>query len=184
MIFRAGTVSALLLVMLAGCLTNCAPSLARYRELGAEGRIDSSATVIAKASIEINATPIEAWDILANASAWPEWNKDIKSVQLSGTLDSGTAFVWGPSSPRIRSQVVRADTGRELVWVGTMLHIKAIHRWRIRRHQERIIVETEESLEGFGVSLLFGRKKLRGNLESWLVNFKKRAERLELKQAI
>jgi hypothetical protein len=177
------------MLLLAACLSGCAPSLARYRELGSEGRIDTTASVIAKASIEIHATPREAWDILTHARAWPEWNKEIKSVDVSGnrepgTLDSGTAFIWGPASPRIRSQVVRADSGRELVWVGTMMHIKAIHRWRIRQHQERIIVETEESLEGFGVSILYGRKKLRRNLESWLLGFKKRAERLELKQAI
>lgn len=172
------------LLLVAGSLMDCAPSLTRYRDLGAGGRIDSSASVIACASIEINATPREAWDILTNAEAWPEWNRQIKSVESPGILDSGMAFVWGPGFPRIRSQVVLADTGRELVWVGTMMHIKAIHRWRIRPHQERIIVETEESLDGFGVGILFGEKNLRGNLEGWLLSLKKKAERLELKLAI
>lgn len=159
-------------------LVKCAPSLVQYKEIGKGRKVDSAAGVVGNASMEINAPPEIIWDCLVDVQAWPEWNPGIKSVQAKGPLTQGMAFTWGPSTPRIRSEVVYFQAGREVVWIGRMLHIKAIHKWSLSPSLKgnATTVATEESLDGTLVSLLFGRKKLQSDLDKWLRHLKNQAE--------
>lgn len=162
--------------MLAAWFWGCAPSLDTYRVLGKEGRIDSSAAVVGRASIEVQAPREIVWSRLVKAKEWPVWNPEVKSMEAAGSLDSGDRFVWGPGFPKIKSEVVIAEPDRELAWIGTMLYFKAIHRWTLAEKGDVTVVSTEESLQGAGVAFLYGREKLERDLEKWLATLKSRAE--------
>lgn len=160
----------------AAWFSGCAPSLDAYKALAMEGRIDSSAGAVGRAVIEVRAPPEVVWSRLVKAEEWPLWNPEVKSMVAEGDLDSGALFAWGPGFPKIKSEVVIAKPERELVWIGSMLHLKAIHRWTLAEKDGSTLVFTEESLEGAMVPLLFGKEKLEGSLGKWLASLKTRSE--------
>lgn len=166
----------LVFISLASAFQGCAPSLARYKAMGREGKIDSTANVIAVAAITINAPAEIIWNCLVDAQAWPDWDPKVKSVQASGPLAVGTKFTWGPSFPKIESEVVYSSRDSEIVWIGRMLHAKAIHRWILAANGNATLVTTEESMDGAWLRLFFGRKKLRSDLEAWLRYLKTQTE--------
>ena len=144
--------------------------------MGQERKIDSTANVIAVATVTINAPAEIIWTCLADVQAWPDWNPEVKSVQASGPLAVGSKFIWGPSFPRIESEVVYSREDSEIVWIGRMLHAKAIHRWVLAANGNATVVTTVESLDGALLRLFLGRKKLRSDLETWLRYLKNQAE--------
>jgi hypothetical protein len=160
----------------------CAPSLARYKEIGASGNIDSAANVRGVASVEIDAPIQEVWKALVLAKEWPKWNREIKRVSVDGPLDVGKKFVWGPSFPTINSEVVLCIPEKKLLWVGTMLNFKAIHSWKLSERNGLTIVSSEESLDGTMVTWIFGQNKLNDNLKNWLFALKRKAEMDRLNQ--
>lgn len=158
------------------CFINCSSSLAQYKEVGEGGNIDSAASVKGFASMEIDAPIQDVWEILIQAKEWPEWNPEIKSVRVDGPLVVGKKFEWGPAFPKIKSEVVLFNPQRQLIWVGSMLHLKAIHSWNLIEKDGLTIISTEESLDGKMVTWIFGKKKLDKSLEKWLISLKKRVE--------
>lgn len=162
--------------------TGCAPSLTRYKEIGVSGNIDSTASVKGFASVDIRAPIKDVWKSLIQAREWPEWNGEIKRVKLADTLSVGKRFVWGPTFPKIQSEVVLCTPEQRLVWIGTMLHFKAIHSWKLVEKDGLTSVSTEESLHGAMVTLVFGKRKLDENLKNWLASLKLKAENDALNQ--
>ncbi|MDP8943946.1 MAG: SRPBCC family protein [Actinomycetota bacterium] len=51
--------------------------------------IDRHAPAIARAEIEIAASPETVWEVLAAIDRWPGWNPDVKSVSLSEAVAEG-----------------------------------------------------------------------------------------------
>ncbi len=144
--------------------------------------MDSTARVRGLASVEIRAPKKDVWTALIQAKEWPEWNREIKSVSVDETLGLGKKFVWGPAFPKIKSEVVLCLPESRLVWVGTMLHFKAIHSWKLIEKEGQTLVLTEESLNGAMVTWIFGQRKLNDNLKNWLAFLKQRVERDTLNQ--
>ncbi len=166
----------LIFILIGLSLTGCAPSLVHYKAMGEAQKLDSAASVIANATVQINAPAEIVWTCLMDVQAWPDWNPKVKSVQASGPLALGSKFTWGASFPRIESEVVYIRNEGEIVWVGRMLHVKAIHKWNLAVQDNTTVVTTEESLDGKMLSLFFGKKKLRSDLEAWLKYLKNQAE--------
>jgi hypothetical protein len=162
----------------------CAPSLVQYKEIGASGSIDTVADVRGFASVEIHASKQKVWEALVRAKEWPEWHGEIKSVSVDGALIAGKNFIWGPTFPKIKSEVVLCDPEKTLLWVGTMLHFKAIHSWKLEERDGITILSTEESLHGAMVTWIFGQRKLNDNLKVWLLLLKNRAEAKTMNQPL
>lgn len=137
--------------------------------------LSATAPVKARSEIRIDAPVPEVWNLLVNARDWPAWNPDIKSVSVEGALEEGSRFEWGPAWPRIRSEVKVCVPESMLAWTGSMLHIRAVHVWRLRGEGGAAVLATEESLEGFAVSVLMPARKLEANLAAWLGRFKAHA---------
>lgn len=54
--------------------------------------INRKAPVLFKGEVEIAADPETVWKVLAPIDRWPDWNPDIKSVFLDGSVAKGTRF--------------------------------------------------------------------------------------------
>jgi hypothetical protein len=73
---------------------------------------------------DIAATPERVWDILADLSAYPEWNPFIRSA--SGRLAEGSRLTLRITPPEgramtFRPTVLAAQPGRLLRWIGRLI---------------------------------------------------------------
>jgi hypothetical protein len=142
--------------------------------------VNENAPVLAKARIEINATPDKVWHIMADIEAWPKWNPDVKKACLKGKLEEGTQFQWKTNVGKITSLLQKVEPPHLLAWTGRIMGINAIHVWRIEAEDEKILVVTEESWEGALSRVMSGRmqKMLEESINSGLEYLKKEAERV------
>lgn len=74
--------------------------------------------------IEIDATPAEVWNVLADVDAYPEWNPFV--VRLAGEVREGARLEARIAPPggramTFRPTVVAAEPERELRWLGRLL---------------------------------------------------------------
>ena len=76
------------------------------------------------AEIEVQATPERVWEVLTDFAAYQEWNPFI--VEASGQAVPGSRLELqmrppGRRATRFRPEVLEADPGRELRWLGRVL---------------------------------------------------------------
>jgi uncharacterized protein YndB with AHSA1/START domain len=126
--------------------------------------INHNAPVIARAEIQIAASPETVWQWMANIDGWPDWNPDVKSVRIEGPPAPGTPFVWRVDSGTIRSVIQFVEGPHTLAWTGSRLGIQSLHVWRIRPKGSGALAGMEESWEGLIPSLL--RRRMRRNLHN------------------
>src|SRR5215212_2272088 len=74
--------------------------------------------------IEINASPVRVWDILADFAAYPRWNPFIRHI--SGELEVGERLEVRLEPPggrgiTLRPTVLSAEPNRQLRWLGHLL---------------------------------------------------------------
>jgi hypothetical protein len=77
-----------------------------------------------QAEIEIQGSPEQVWEVLTDLDAYPEWNPFI--VQASGTPQPGHHLELqmrpaGRRATTFRPEVLEADPGRKLRWLGRLL---------------------------------------------------------------
>ena len=141
--------------------------------------INRKAPVQFKGEIEIAADPETVWKVLATIERWPDWNPDIKSVSLDGSVAKGTKFHWKAKSWKIVSVIQNVKRARLLAWTGRMMGIKAVHTWRLEPRGAGTLVVNEESWQGLVARLL--RRSLQKALDkanaSGLDRLKAEAER-------
>jgi hypothetical protein len=141
--------------------------------------INSKAPVLSKGEIEIAADPETVWKVLATIDRWPDWNPDIKSVSVDGSVAKGTKFRWKARSRKIVSVIQNVKRARLLAWTGRMRGIKAVHVWHLEPRRAGTLVVNEESWEGLLARLL--RRSLQKALDkanaSGLAHLKAEAER-------
>jgi len=142
--------------------------------------INEKAPVLAKAQIEIKATPETVWKIMADFEAWPKWNSDVKKACLKGELKEGTQFQWKTKVGKITSLLQKVEPPHLLAWTGRIMGINAIHVWRIQTKNKKTQVITEESWEGALSRVMSGKmqKMLEESINSGLQYLKTEAERL------
>jgi hypothetical protein len=141
--------------------------------------INRKAPVLFKGEVEIAADPETVWKVLATIEHWPDWNPDIKSVSLDGSVAKGTEFRWKAKSWKIVSVIQNVKRARLLAWTGRMMGIKAVHTWHLEPRGAGTLVVNEESWDGL-VARLFRRslqKALDKTNASGLARLKAEAER-------
>ena len=141
--------------------------------------IDRKAPVQFKGEVEIAADPETVWKVLATIDRWPDWNPDIKSVSLDGSVAKETRFRWKTGAWKIVSVIQNVKRARLLAWTGRMMGIKAVHAWHLEPRGAGTLVLNEESWDGLVARLL--RRSLQKALDkanvSWLGYLKAEAER-------
>lgn len=116
--------------------------------------INRKAPVQFKGEIEIAADPETVWKVLATIDRWPDWNPDIKSVSLDGSVAKGTKFRWKTKSWKIVSVIQNVKRARLLAWTGRTMGIKAVHAWHLEPRGAGTFVVNEESWQGLVARLL------------------------------
>ena len=141
--------------------------------------IDRTAPATAEGQIQIEA-PIETvWDVLADLSAWPTWNHDVKSMAVEGTLEPGSVFRWKSGSASLVSTLATVDPPHEIGWTGVSMGIHAVHVFHLEPVDGGTSARSAESFRGFIPSVLKGysRKILRRGIDGILTSLKTEAER-------
>jgi hypothetical protein len=141
--------------------------------------VDRSAPAVASSEIEVVAPPEVVWDVLADFPSWPEWNPDVKALEIDGPLAEGTEFRWKAGPLSIRSTLREVERPRLLGWTGDAFGISAVHVWRFEPRDGNTRVVTEESWAGALPRLLrgLGRDALQKSLDSGMPHLKGEAER-------
>src|SRR4051812_5484490 len=96
-------------------------------------RIDDTAPITATKTIEIDAPPEAAYDVIARVEDWPRWNPEVKVVEIDGEFAEGATFRWRAGGTRLVSEVQEAERGRVAAWTGRTMGVKAVHVYRFER---------------------------------------------------
>lgn len=141
--------------------------------------IDTTAPLIGKKDIEINAPVHHVWAIQSDIKSWPKWQKDISSVNIEGKLTKGTVFKWKAMGMNITSVLQEVNENKTIGWSGKSIGMNAIHVWKFEKQGNKTIVTTEESLSGWLPMLirLFNPDFLEQSLSKSLLNLKNQAEK-------
>ncbi|MVF23699.1 hypothetical protein EVC37_19090 [Methylocaldum sp. BRCS4] len=140
--------------------------------------IDRHAPLTARKEIVVAAPVDVVWNIHTDIERWPEWQPDISSISLEGTLAPGTLFRWKAQGLKITSTLQEVEPQRGIGWTGVALGMKAIHIWKFESQDNSTRVVTEESLSGWLARLLklFDPAFLDKSLEASLRLLKAKAE--------
>lgn len=74
--------------------------------------------------IDIDATPAQVWDVLSDASAYPNWNPFLVSMQgelLEGKKLTNRMRTTAGSEISFSPTVLKVENNRELRWLGRMV---------------------------------------------------------------
>jgi uncharacterized protein YndB with AHSA1/START domain len=128
--------------------------------------VPRDAPVIASREAEIAAPPDVLWDVLADFERWPEWNPDVKSLELEGPVAAGSVFRWRTGPSRITSTLETVERPSELGWSGRTFGARAVHVWSFEPHGDGTLVHTTESFEGLLPRMM--RKRMQAMLDEAL----------------
>ena len=111
-------------------------------------------------------------------NAWKEWQPDISKSQLDGTLTTSSVFRWTSGGFGVTSTLQEVVSQQRIAWTGQAFGSKARHIWMFKSQHDGTLVTTEESMEGWLISLLkpFMPGFLDKSLDVWTKNLKKKAE--------
>ena len=140
--------------------------------------INASAPAVACKEIRINASPEEVWRVHTNIDAWSDWNADVSSARLRGSLATGSVFEWKSNGVGLRSTIEVLEPVSTIGWTGKGLGSRARHIWTLVPDGDGTILKTEESLEGWIVRLLKAsvQRTLDSTLDAWLLDLKNEVE--------
>lgn len=131
-------------------------------------------------SIFISAPKQKIWQVLSDASKWPEWYPNSKDVILKSgdILKEGSEFVWKTFGLNVRSKVVEYREFESLGWTAHELGGFGYHGWRLIEQDGDTLVITEEVQRGWGVSLLAPliKRGLQEQHQIWLERLKTMCE--------
>lgn len=77
-----------------------------------------------RSEIEIAASADRVWEILTDFARFPEWNPFIRRAEGRARVGERLTVLLQPAGGRattFRPRVLRADPGRELVWLGRLV---------------------------------------------------------------
>ncbi|MEE1822029.1 SRPBCC family protein [Streptomyces sp. BE20] len=143
--------------------------------------IDTTAPVIVRLAVTVDAPPATVWAVHTDIDAWPQWNPDVETARQDGPpVAPGTSFTWRTHGLEILSTVRELVPGARIVWGGPANGIEGIHVWTFEETGDgRVTVRTEESWSGAPVDAMpeAMEQALRESLERWLGHLKAEAER-------
>jgi uncharacterized protein YndB with AHSA1/START domain len=121
--------------------------------------VPRDAPVIASSEATIDAPAEIVWDVLADLEHWPEWNPNVKSVEVDGPVAPGTVFRWKAGPSKITSTLRSVERPSEIGWTGKTLGARAVHAWSFESRGDGTVVRTTESFEGLVPRVFRGRMK-------------------------
>lgn len=146
-------------------------------DLARSGKIREDAPVKASLEITIHAPVEKVWRVLTDVSNWPTWQADITAAEIAGPLREGTVFSWTAGGTRIQSRIALVQPYEQFAWTGKAYMAKAVHVWKLERLSgDQTIVKTEESMQGFLLTLFYSSRKLEESDRRWLDRLKLAAE--------
>jgi uncharacterized protein YndB with AHSA1/START domain len=140
--------------------------------------INCQAPLVARKEILIQASPEAVWRIQTDINAWKEWLPDISKSQIDGALSTGSVFRWTSGGFAVTSTLQEVVPQERIAWTGKALGSRARHIWTLKSQTGGTLVTTEESMEGWLISIL---KPLMPNfldksLDVWVKALKNKAE--------
>jgi uncharacterized protein YndB with AHSA1/START domain len=141
--------------------------------------IERDAPATAEGEVRIAAAPETVWAVMADLSAWPSWNSDVKSVTFDGRLQPGSAFRWKSGSASLVSTLRTVDAPRDIGWTGSTMGIHAVHVFHFEPTDGGTLARSAESFRGLIPSLLkkYSRNVLQRGIDGFLASLKIEAER-------
>ncbi|MGW0807776.1 SRPBCC family protein [Nonomuraea sp. NPDC002799] len=140
--------------------------------------IDTSAAVVARHSITVDAPLRRVWDLHTDVSGWTSWQSDITAAAAEGPLVPGSVFHWTTFGMEIASTVYAVEEPYRILWGGPAQGIDGIHQWTFTEEDGMVHVHTEESWDGepiradaAGMGAALG-----ASLTAWLERLKTAAE--------
>ena len=140
--------------------------------------INRQAPAVAEREIRIDASPADVWKVHADINGWHTWNPDISASKLVGELSPGSEFNWTSGGVKITSTLQEVEDSRRISWTGRGAGTSARHLWTLEADGDSTILRTEESMEGWLISLMKGKaqKTLEASLDGWLIDLKQAVE--------
>ena len=140
--------------------------------------INHQAPLVAHKEVFIQASPEVAWKIHTAINDWPQWQPSIDVARLEGPLAVGSIFQWKSGGLTITSTIQVVEPNQQIGWTGKALGTRAGHIWILNPHNDGTMLTTEESMEGWLVSILklIMPKFLEGSLDTWVQSLKSKAE--------
>ncbi|MDF1613233.1 SRPBCC family protein [Stygiobacter electus] len=157
-------------------LIGCGPSIETLHQSVKEGKINNNGSVVDSEQIEINAPAEKVWNVLTDIENWKTWMPNVTASTIHGELAVDTQFDWTNNGTDIHSTFGLVETNKTIGWSGTASIAKAAHIWRLQEQDGKTIVRTEESFDGFMISLFFGKEDMSAALIEWLQQLKKKSE--------
>lgn len=141
-------------------------------------RINPQASLVAHRKILIQAAPEVVWKIHTDINAWSQWQPGITRATLEGPLAVGSIFQFKSGGLIISATIQVVEPNQRIGWTGQTLGTQASHVWLLAPHQNGTLLTTDESMEGWLVSLLklIAPKFLERSLDVWLQSLKNTAE--------
>jgi hypothetical protein len=112
------------------------------------------AVVIIQAEVAIRAPLPVVWRVFSHLEKWKEWNTACNSCRFTAgdELTEGACFTFVVKPiifpVRVEPRVVSCEPGREVVWEGERLGIRAVHTWRFEEHPEGVVLKSVETFKG------------------------------------
>ena len=146
-------------------------------------QVNEQAPIYVRREITIFAPPERVWDWLSRVDLWQDWQPEIAAAYwLNETGDGGpqARFRWRQGPVRITSLIETWDVRREIGWVGHAYSAVVRHAFRLEGDFRRTHIVSEQSIEGFPVSLMrpIIRNMAVRTSETWLAALKTRLESL------
>jgi hypothetical protein len=111
-------------------------------------------TVIIQAEVTIKAPLPVVWNVFSHLEEWKAWNTACNSCRFTNgnELAEGACFTFVVKPIifpiRVEPRVVSCEPGREVVWEGERLGIRALHTWRFAETPEGVILKSVETFKG------------------------------------
>lgn len=136
------------------------------------------APVVVRDEIFVDAPPERVWAVHADIDSWARWRSGVSEARLEEPLATGSVFRWRADGVNIVSTIREVEPERRLSWTGEAFGTRAMHEWTLTARDGGVVVETEESMDGWLVRLL--RDSMHNNLEKslsvWLDDLEREAE--------
>jgi uncharacterized protein YndB with AHSA1/START domain len=144
--------------------------------------INPRAPLVARRQVFIQASPEAVWNIQTDIDGWRDWQPDIARSKLDGALVTGCVFRWTSGGFPVTSTVHEVELHRRLAWTGRAFGSRARHVWGFTPQNGGTLVTTEESMEGWLITLLkpLMPRFLDKSLDVWMKSLKEKAERLRV----
>jgi uncharacterized membrane protein len=140
--------------------------------------IDTSAPVVARHDVNIDAPLNTIWRLHTDVNNWPKWQTDITSAHAEKRFAPGASFTWTSFGFTVTSTIFEVVEGSRVLWGGTADGITGVHEWIFRETPEGVQVVTNESFAGDPVAADAAgmQSMLDGSLSSWLQHLKAASE--------